>query len=117
MLGSWPSQAFTCAVFPIPVKGHAKSQIRGIFGTVRQIKAGWKDTDSKANLRRILLLKPRLAYQAARESKVRPLSKVLTDAIEVVAKGKDAAEQKQRFGYFVDLFEAILAYHTAAGGK
>jgi CRISPR/Cas system CSM-associated protein Csm2 small subunit len=35
----------------------------------------------------------------------------------VVAEGKDADEQKRRFGYFVDLFEAILAYHTEAGGK
>ncbi len=97
--------------------GLTKSQIRGIFGTVRQIDASWDKTDPKQNLRKVLLLKPRLAYQAARESKVKPLAKVLTDAIDVVAKGRDAAEQELRFGYFVDLFEAILAYHTAAGGR
>jgi len=99
------------------VAGLTKSQIRGIFGTVRQIDAAWDKTDPRQNLRKVLLLKPRLAYQAAREHKVKPLTKVLTDAIEVVAKGQDAVEQKQRFGYFVNLFEAILAYHTAAGGR
>jgi CRISPR-associated protein Csm2 len=101
----------------VQTAGLTKSQIRGIFGTVRQIEAAWDKADSKQNLRRVLLLKPRLAYQAAREPKVKPLTKVLTDAIDLVAKGQNAAEQKRRFDFFVDLFESILAYHTAAGGR
>jgi len=96
--------------------GLTKSQIRNVFGTVRQIEAGW-DKDPDRNMRRMLLLKPRLAYQSARERKAKPLADVLADAIDLVAQGKDAAEQKQRFDYFVDFFEAILAYHTAAGGR
>lgn len=97
--------------------GLTKSQIRGIFGTVRQIDAAWEKTNPKQNLRKVLLLKPRLAYQKVREQKVGPLADVLTGAIELVAEAKESDEQKRRFGYFVDLFEAILAYHTAAGGK
>jgi len=101
--------------------GLSKSQIRGIFGTVRQIQASWqKDVDAtqaKTQLRQILLLKPRLAYQAKRDGKVKPLANVLTNAIGLVADGKSLTEQTERFGYFVDLFEAILAYHTAYGGK
>ena len=99
--------------------GLTKSQIRGVFGTVRQIQAGWDNekSDPKQNLRKVLLLKPRLAYQGVRQGPVKPLAKALTAAIDVVAEGKDADEQKRRFGYFVDLFEAILAYHTEAGGK
>jgi CRISPR/Cas system CSM-associated protein Csm2 small subunit len=48
---------------------------------------------------------------------------VLSGAIDLVAETKDLARdqvtavQRARFGNFVDLFEAILAYHTAAGGK
>ena len=99
--------------------GLTKSQIRGVFGTVRQIQASWDNekSDPKQNLRKVLLLKPRLAYQGVRQDPVKPLAKALTAAIDVVAEGKDADEQKRRFGYFVDLFEAILAYHTEAGGK
>jgi CRISPR-associated protein Csm2 len=98
-----------------------KSQIRGIFGTVRQIKAAWDEKadakKAKAQLRRVLLLKPRLAYQAKREEKVKPLADVLTLAIDKVAEVNSVGEQTERFGYFTDLFEAILAYHTAYGGK
>ena len=99
--------------------GLTKSQIRGVFGTVRQIQASWDNekADPKQNLRRVLLLKPRLAYQGVRQTPVKPLTKTLIAAIDLVAEGKDADEQKRRFGYFVDLFEAILAYHTEAGGK
>ncbi|PKO21037.1 MAG: type III-A CRISPR-associated protein Csm2 [Chloroflexi bacterium HGW-Chloroflexi-1] len=94
----------------------SKSQIRGVFGTVRQIGAAWESTaksDPRQNLRKVLLLKPRLAYQARRGDKVKPLAEVLTYAINLVAKPDDPNEQTRRFGYFVDLFEAILAYHTA----
>jgi len=98
-----------------------KTQIRGVFGTVRQIQAAWDkeagEAEARKQLRRILLLKPRLAYQARRDEKVKPLADVLVGAIVLVADGKDSAQQTERFGYFVDLFEAILAYHTAAGGK
>lgn len=97
--------------------GLTKSQIRGIFGTVRQIKAAWDKTEPRENLRKVLLLKPRLAYQGTREPKVRPLADVLTHAIDLVAENKEAAEQSKRFDHFADLFEAILAYHTAAGGR
>jgi len=97
--------------------GLTKSQVRGVFGTVRQLSAGWEYTEPRQKLRRLLLLKPRLAYQSARESKVRPLADVLSRAIDLVAQAHEPDEQRKRFGYFVDLFEAILAYHTAAGGK
>lgn len=98
-------------------EGLTKSQIRGVFGTVRQIQAAWDKTDSQQNLRKVLLLKPRLAYQGAREAKAKPLADVLSNAIDQVAAGEDADTQAKRFTHFVDLFEAILAYHTAAGGR
>lgn len=99
----------------------SKNQIRGAFGTVRQIQAAWASEPdaltAQKQLRRVLLLQPRLAYQARRDEKVKPLADVLISAINQVAAVDDAARQTERFTYFVDLFEAILAYHTAFGGK
>ena len=94
------------------------SQIRNIFGTVRQIEMGWGPADTeeerekkrKQATRRLLLLKPKLAYQARREKAVEGLAKVLSAAIDFVG-GRDD------FQRFTDFFEAILAYHTAAGGQ
>jgi CRISPR-associated protein Csm2 len=89
-----------------------KSQIRNIFGTVRQIQLNWPRSISpeaeKARVRELLLLKPKLAYQAARDPKVKPLADVLDLAIDQVG-GK-----RERFQRFVELFEAILAYHTSS---
>jgi CRISPR-associated protein Csm2 len=97
------------------------NQIRNIFGTVRRIEMNWpekleNDIDrqraAKAQ-RELLLLKPKMAYQAKRErgKGVQTLVDVLTGAIDLV--GKD----RTRFQYFVDFFEAILAYHKAEGGN
>jgi CRISPR-associated protein Csm2 len=92
-----------------------KSQIRNIFGTVRQIQLNWppgmKPDEERAVVRQLLLLKPKLAYQAAREKAVKPLADVLDAAIDEV-EGK-----QERFQRLVELFEAILAYHTKYGGK
>lgn len=93
------------------------SQIRNVFGTVRQIEMNWGSQASgqqrQQAARQLILLKPKLAYQAARERGrgVKELADVLTPAIDLVGEDRD------RFQNFVDFFEAILAYHTAAGGK
>ena len=89
-----------------------KSQIRNIFGTVRRIQMNWTGADeTAASYRQLLMLKPKIQYQAARTKGVKPLADVLDTAIDHV--GNDLT----RFGRFVDFFEAILAYHTAYGGK
>lgn len=98
-------------------KSMTASQIRGIFGVVRQIQLNWpadpKLTSQRQQaVRQLVLLKPRMAYQGARHGKgVEDLGKVLARGIDYVG------EDRTRFQYFVDFFEAILAYHTAAGGR
>jgi CRISPR-associated protein Csm2 len=93
------------------------SQIRNLFGTVRQIEMMWipqaTENERRQATRQLLLLKPKLAYQAKRErgKGVEILRDVLSPAIELVG------DDRQRFQNFVDFFEAILAYHTAAGGR
>lgn len=83
------------------------SQIRNAYGIVKKMEvSGFIEHE-------FTLLKPKLAYAAARagEDGAHQLRAVLTWAIDEV--GNDEA----RFGRFVDFFEAILAYHKAAGGK
>ena len=93
------------------------SQIRNVFGTVRQIEMSWTpratEKQRKSAARQLILLKPKLVYQARRErgKGVQELASVLIPAIDLVG------EDRQRFQNFVDFFEAILAYHTAAGGQ
>lgn len=94
-----------------------RSQIRSIFTEVRQIEAVWDKAATKSDaVRRLSMLKPKLAYQAARSNTVNLLRDVLTDAIDEVIKAP-VDKQNERFARFVDLFEAILAYHRAKGGR
>lgn len=90
-----------------------RSQIRTIFTEVRQIEARWPGQEA---MRRLNMLKPKLAYQSARAAPVGPLRDVLDPAIDAVVQAP-ADKQDQRFQRFVDLFEAILAYHRALGGR
>jgi CRISPR-associated protein Csm2 len=99
--------------------GLSKSQIRNIFGTVRQLDMSWPkqavEDEDKAQVRlaarQVLLLKPKLAYQAKRTETVGKLATVLDPALDMVGTSRD------HFENFLDFFEAILAYHTAYGGK
>ena len=100
------------------------SQIRAIFGEVRQIDAQLStidlpEVDQQRALRRLILLKPKMAYRAKRERGrgVEELTEVLDPAIDLVVGGADLKCQKENFQRFVDFFEAILAYHRAAGGR
>ncbi len=90
-----------------------RSQIRTVFTEVRQIEAQWGKPEA---LRRLNMLKPKLAYQTARSNSVDYLREVLSEAIDEVAQSP-ADKRDERFQRFVDLFEAILAYHRAKGGR
>ncbi|MEJ5346829.1 MULTISPECIES: type III-A CRISPR-associated protein Csm2 [Chloroflexus] len=97
--------------------GLTTSQIRNIFGEVRSIEQEVLPTDQQLSLdvqRRLLMLKPKMAYQVGRFSNnqaLQELVETLSDAIGLI--GND----KNRFQTFVNLFEAILAYHRRYGGK
>lgn len=93
-----------------------RSQIRAIFTEVRKIEAAWIAHPSGA-LRRLNMLKPKLDYQVARAKSVELLRDVLQAAIDQVNDAKDEKEKDRRFRVFMDLFEAILAYHRAKGGR
>lgn len=94
------------------VRPLSTSQIRSIFGEVRMIEGEWQ-TDPQRAYRRLILLKPKMAYRARKEAGegVRHLVSVLSPAVDLVQ--GDAGH----FRRFVEFFEAILAYHKAYGGS
>ena len=81
------------------------SQIRKVYGAVKKIQMS--DEFSQNDL---IMLKPKLAYAAARKPEVEDLKETLTKAINEV-------DNDEKFKNFVDFFEAILAYHRAFGGE
>jgi len=100
------------------------SGVRNFFGMVRKMEATEASSEtsgseqlSEATYRELLLLKPKLEYQAQRDRErerseaIATLANVLRPAINAV--GQNA----KHFRNFVDFFEAILAYHKAAGGR
>lgn len=84
------------------------SQIRNAYGTMKKLEMfGWNNRTR----REVLLLKPRLAYAAGRHGNgLTELKKVMDSAI-------DAVTDEASFQRFCQFFEAIVAYHKAAGGK
>lgn len=101
--------------------GLTTSQIRALFGEVRQIQAQWGmgEQNRQKALRRLILLKPKMAYRARKERgrAVDELVKVLDPALELVIGEKNSEKQSDNFHRFVEFFEAILAYHKAYGGN
>jgi len=93
-----------------------RAQIRNIFTEVRKIETLW-DAKPVEALRRLNMLKPKLDYQTARSEPVKLLKDVLSASIDEVNKATDQTERNRRFRRFMDLFEAILAYHRSEGGR
>lgn len=97
-------------------EGLKANQIRAIFDEVRQIESLWSQDEQEQALRKVHLLKPKLAYRAARSKEGVPtLNGVLTPAIDSVV--EDPATAKEKFQRFAEFFEAIIAYHKAHGGR
>lgn len=102
------------------------SQIRNIFGTVRQIEMNWRSKPDdpeigRVSYRQAVLLKPKIGYAAARErgQGMKDLEAILVPALDAMMEGKDTniEERRQRFMRFAEFFEAILAYHKKYGGN
>lgn len=93
------------------------NQIRKFLDAINRVKAQLVETapeDSQslpADVEdEIVLLKPKLAYAAARQKAALPLSEVMSAAIDKTQDFKD-------FDRLVQFIESIIAYHKAEGGK
>lgn len=100
------------------------SQIRNVFGTVRQIQLSWSRSPAQS-FREAVLLRPKLGYFAKRErgkgmeileAALVPALKAIEEAEKEPAADRDKVK-RERFMRFADFFEAIVAYHKKYGGK
>ncbi|PMB18917.1 type III-A CRISPR-associated protein Csm2 [Fischerella thermalis] len=87
------------------------NQVRKFLDAVNRLKADLAETGEFAKVEtEIVLLKPKLAYAAARQRAAKPLGEVMSAAI-------DKVHSKEDFERLVQLVESIIAYHKAEGGK
>lgn len=89
--------------------GLTNSKIRSIYGEIKRIQMG-KYEDEKTSF---LLLRPKVAYAAGRDSHNNGLAlfkRIFDEASTYVTNQKS-------LNNFHNLFEAILAYHKSHGGK
>lgn len=95
------------------------SQIRNFFGEVKRIQMKGFDKEETA----FLLLKPKLAYSVVRNisggGDKREKEAAMKEFQEIMNRAHDAVEpgNNAQFENFVNLLEAILAYHKANNGK
>lgn len=92
----------------------SSSQIRNVYGELKRIQMkGIKNEKTS-----FLLLKPKLAYAAARDNAkgLLPLKDVFNKAFDAV-ETSDLTKAEIQFENFMDFMEAILAYHKSYGGK
>lgn len=98
------------------------SQLRNFFGEMRRIHMKVRNQQNLSGdlLRDFLMLSPKLAYAEARVLKDKRGSKIkeFVKATDNLIKAVDKAEnKKQAFENFVNIIEAIVAYHKANGGR
>jgi CRISPR-associated protein Csm2 len=91
------------------------NQIRKFLDAINRVKVELnQDKDDEQIFNdiepEIVLLKPKLAYAAARQRSAKPLSDVMSIAIDNVKTVED-------FKRLVQFVESIIAYHKSAGGK
>lgn len=100
-------------------QGLKTNQIRKFLDAVNRLKVELaQDKEQRFSVIKdsVILLKPKLAYAAARQqdsrrfNPVKPLSDVISVAIDKVDDSPD-------FNRLVQLIESIIAYHKAAGGE
>ena len=91
------------------------NQIRNIYGAVQHIRvrASRPQPDIEDINRRLIFLKPKLAYASGRQNNLKGLRDVLVQAIDSVVRSKDP--KKARENFFI-LMESIVAYHKFHGG-
>lgn len=93
---------------------YSTTQIRNIFGEIKrlQMEGKWSNEIETS----LLLLKPKLAYGAKRQTKketesaAKDLKKFLCKGIDIVISSDN---KKKCFDSFANIYEAILAYHKA----
>ncbi|WP_254565576.1 type III-A CRISPR-associated protein Csm2 [Oscillatoria sp. HE19RPO] len=87
------------------------NQVRKFLDAINRLKSVLAQENNFSKIdTEVVLLKPKLAYAAARKPAAKPLSEVMSKAI-------DKVKSKEDFERLVQFIESIIAYHKAAGGN
>jgi CRISPR-associated protein Csm2 len=92
------------------------SQIRNIYSAITRIRNEYQSSGKsfEAVHRRLVLLRPRLAYAAGRNPEVKPFQELFDKAIEAVLR---STKKNEALENFFALAEAVVAYHKFYGAK
>lgn len=107
-IGNEQGQAFS--------RGVKTSQLRSFYSAINGIRVQFQQEQdyTPAIERRLILLKPKLAYAAGRHRDLKAFHQFMVRAIDGVVKGSD---KPQALDNFFALLEAIVAYHKFHGGR
>jgi CRISPR-associated protein Csm2 len=97
-------------------EGIKTNQVRNVFASVSSLRTKLR-VNNKWNdeiRNELVLLKPKLAYAAGRQKNVRVLYELLSKGIQATlnSENKEAGLKN-----FIQMVEAIVAYHKFYGGK
>ena len=92
------------------------NQIRNLYSAVQQIRvrADQPGVDQEDINRRLIFLKPKLAYASGRQPALKALRDFLVPAIDSVVNSRKPQEARENFFF---LMESIVAYHKFYGGR
>ncbi len=89
------------------------NQIRNIYSAVQHIRvrASRPDHTPEDINRRLIFLKPKLAYASGRQNELKRLRNVLVQAIDSIVQSNDPERTRRARENFFILMESIVAYH------
>jgi CRISPR-associated protein Csm2 len=105
-------------------QGIKTNQIRNFFAHVNQMRTRFKQAEVQGDKkndevmqtleRQLILLKPKLAYAAGRQTVVKPMYIYLAQVIDATT---GSVNKEKAFQNFFDLVEGIVAYHKFYDGR
>lgn len=89
-------------------KNFSNSQIRNVYGELKRIELKGYENEKTS----FLLLKPKVAYANSRQNNTG-----MNNFKNVFDKAYESIDCEKSFSNFMQIMEAILAYHKSFGGK
>lgn len=97
-------------------EGIKTNQVRNFFASINAIRTEYQTskTFNEKIERKLIMLKPQLAYATGREKKVQTLQEFIFKAIDSTVK---STNRNDALDNFFALVEAVVAYHKFYGGR
>ncbi|MBR1626840.1 MAG: type III-A CRISPR-associated protein Csm2 [Bacteroidales bacterium] len=88
------------------------SQLRRFFGEVKHI-----EMQAEVNLSDVAMLNPLLAYAVGRDVNNTAIKQFQEEMSKAISEIRHKDSYREYFKNFVNIFEAVVAYHKLYGGK